>query len=466
MEKVIVILCDTLRAKSLPHYGNERNTLPQLGRIIEEDFIVYKRAYAPSPWTIPSHLSLFTGLYPSQVMENRRSSRLSPNFITLADLFKDSGFKTSALIANGFLSDRFGYNKGFDGFFQVWLPVPEEKETLLYLGGTSTGNFEKILRLLKLLGTEDNKMDILKGLRQKIYKRFIRIYKDATPSTNRVMNLLKQHISGNSAERLFCFVNLMQTHEKYNPPSLTRYRFGRHNAEHENHYKKKIPADHYVVKPFSKEFFEYLKLRYEEEVLYLDIVISDFIRFLKTHNLYDDTTIIITSDHGEQFGENGRYAHTFSVYEPVIRIPLYIKWGGNSENNIKVDDKLVMLQDLYSTFINLLNHWQPCPESSVDLTSSCERSWILSQFPDMSYNIKSCQKKRQSFSIKEIGLEEDSLIAYVFDDWIKIIENGSSVLCYDLKIDPDEKNPYLISAEYREMIEKIKISIHNTIDKK
>ena len=44
MEKVIVILCDTLRAKSLPHYGNERDTLPQLARIIEEDFVVYKRA--------------------------------------------------------------------------------------------------------------------------------------------------------------------------------------------------------------------------------------------------------------------------------------------------------------------------------------------------------------------------------------------------------------------------------------
>src|SRR4030065_2557586 len=136
MEKVIVILCDTLRAKSLHHYGNERDTTPNLTRMIEEDFVVYKRAYAPSPWTIPSHLSLFTGLYPSQVMENRRSFRLNPNFITLADLFKDSGYKTLALIANGFLSDRFGYNKGFDRFLQLWLPEPGEKEIVLGLGGS------------------------------------------------------------------------------------------------------------------------------------------------------------------------------------------------------------------------------------------------------------------------------------------------------------------------------------------
>ena len=460
MEKVIVILCDTLRAKSLPHHGNERNTLPQLARIIEKDFIVYKRAYAPSPWTIPSHLSLFTGLYPSQVMENRTSFRLNPDFITLADLFKDSGYKTFALIANGFLSDRFGYNKGFDRFLQLWLPEPGEKEIVLGLGGSN--DFEKLFKLVQLIIMGDNKKTIFKGVRQMMYRRLRKIFKDATYSTNRAMNLLKQHILENSAQRLFCFVNLMQTHEIYNPPPLTRNKFIRYNAKYEDYYKKlsgTSAAHHYAVEPFSKEFLEYLKLRYEEEILYLDIVISDFIQFLKKNNLYDESTIIITSDHGEQFGENGRFAHSFSVYEPVIRIPLYIKWGGNSEKNSKVDDRLVMLQDLYSTFITLLNHYQPCPESSIDLTSSNRRPWILSQFPDMSHNIKSCQKKRPTFSIKEIGLDGDNLTACVFDDWIKIIENGSKVLCYDLKNDSDEKKPYPVSVERIKTLEKIKTLI-------
>ena len=342
----------------------------------------------------------------------------------------------------------------------MWLPDPEEQEILLYLKGNN--KFEKLFNLLQLIITEDNKKNLFRSTRQKIYRKFRKISKDATYSTNRAMSLLKQHILDNSAKRLFCFVNLMQTHEKYNPPPLTRNKFIRHSAKYEDYYKKlsgTSAAHYYAVEPFSKEFLEYLKLRYEEEILYLDIVISDFIRFLKKHTLYDESAIIITSDHGEQFGENGRFAHEFSVYEPVIRIPLYIKWAGKSENNTKVDDRLVMLQDLYSTFINLLNYWQPCPESSIDLTSSYERSWILSQFPDMSHNIKSCQKKRQTFSIKEIGLEEDSLTAYVFDDGMKTIENDSKVLCYDLKNDPDEEKPFLISAEYREMIEKIKISI-------
>jgi arylsulfatase A-like enzyme len=328
---------------------------------------------------------------------------------------------------------------------------------VLDLGGNNY--FEKLFKLVQLIIMKDNKKTILKGARQSIYKNFRKISKDATCSTNRAMSLLKQHILDNSAKKLFCFVNVMQTHEKYNPPPLTRNKFIKDSAKYEDYYKKKTPVDYYAVEPFSREFLEYLKLLYEEEILYLDIVISDFIQFLKKYALYDESIIIITSDHGEHFGENGRFAHEFSVYEPVIRIPLYIKWNGNSENNSKIDNRLVMLQDLYSTFINLLNHWQPCPESSIDLTSSYERSWILSQFPDMSHNIKSCQKKRQTFSIKDIGLEEDRLTAYVFDDGTKTIENGSKVLCYDLKNDPDEEKPYPAPAKYINVMKGIKDKI-------
>lgn len=454
MEKVIIILCDALRAKSLPHYGNERNTIPNLLPIIDKDFVVYNRAYTPSPWTIPSQLSLFTGLYPTQVMETRTSFHLNAIFITLAELFKDSGYKTCTLSTNGLISKKFGYNKGFDQFLQMWLPDPKEEDMLFDL--KANNDFERLLKLFRLIITEDNKGNLLRGIKQKAYNRFRNIFNDSTPSTNKTMKLLRQHILEDKNQKLFYFVNLMQTHEKHNPPPCTRNRFVKYNAEYEKYYKKKMVHDHYTIEPFNKEFLEYLKSLYEEEILYLDLVISDFIQFLKENILYDDSTIIITSDHGEQFGENGCYAHSFSVYEPVIKIPFYIKWPGKSENNNKVRDELVMLQDIYSTFLNLLNHWQPPPDSSVDLNSSNKRSWILSQFPDMSHNIRGCLKKRQTFSIKEIGLEEDSLTAYIFNDGTKIIENGSRVLCYSLKNDPDEERPYPISTENRRIMEGIK----------
>lgn len=457
MEKVIIILCDTLRAKSLPHYGNQRNTTPNLRSIINSEFTVYKRAYAPAPWTTPSHLSLFTGLYPSQVLETREAVQLNPVFKTLSELFKDSGYKTFAFITNAIVSKGLGFGKGFDRFLQLWLPDPDGEEILFSLQGNN--RFEKLLTLCRLLASGDSRSDTLKGLRENMYKLFRSIPADATPSTNRAIKLLKQCLSEYSGQKLFCFVNLMQTHNKYNPPRATRNKFVRYNIKHERYYNNKIPLDHYAIEPFSEELIEYFKLRYEEEVLYLDIVIADFIQFLKDNKLYDGCTLVFTSDHGEHFGEKGHVAHCFSVYEPLIKIPLYVKWAGRADNNNKVENRLVMLQDLYSTFINLLNHWHPCPDSSVDLTSSSSRSWALSQLPDMSANIKGCREKRQSFSIKEIGLEADSLSAYIFNDDTKIIENGTKTSAYNLKNDPDESRPSSPPIEYIEEIKLIKKNI-------
>jgi arylsulfatase A-like enzyme len=455
MDRVIIILCDTLRAKSLPHYGSKRNTLPKLSSIIEKDFIVYKRAYAPAPWTVPSHLSLFTGLYPVQVMETKTSFYLNESFKTLSELFKDSGYRTAGFSSNALISRKFGFDRGFDRFFQMWLPDPEEDDVMLDLKGRN--DLERMKKLLVMIVRGEDKQRLFKGIRQKVYKRYRNdIFKDATPATERSFKLLKEEVIKNRKVKSFYFLNLMETHEKHNPPPSTRNIFVKDNIRLERYYKDKKFADHYAVERFSEELLSYLELLYDEEILFLDMIISDFIRFLKENKLYDETTIIITSDHGEQFGEHGHYTRTFSVYEPVIRIPLYIKWPGKSENDCKVKNEMVMLHDLYSTFLKLLNHWSQCPESSMDLNSSERRSWIVSQFPDMSHDIIACKQKRQSFSVKELGLEEESLIAFVFDDGTKIIENGNKVLCYNLERDPNEKEPYPISTKQQELIKRIK----------
>lgn len=423
--------------------------------LIDKDFIVCSRAYAPAPWTVPSLLSLFTGLYASEAMESKTSFQLNGIFKTLSDLFKDSGYRTAGFSANSLISRKFGFDRGFDRFFQMWLPDPEGDDT--FLDFDADNNFERLLKLYKLVITGKNKRRLLKGIRQKLNKKFINdIYKDATRSTGKSMKMLKQDIEKNNYQKSFYFLNLMQTHEKYNPPACTRNIFVKDKAEHENYYKVRRYQDHYAVEPFSEELLKYLELLYDQEILYLDLAISDLFYFLKDRGLYDKSLIILTSDHGEQHGEHGHYTHVFSVYEPVIKIPLYIKWPGRSDNNDKTRGELVMLQDLYSTFLNLLNHWHPCPNSSIDLNSSHKRSWIISQLPDMSHDIKRCLKERQTFSVKELGLEEENLTAYVYDDGIKIIENGSKILCYNLRNDPEEIEALPISSENREKIKRIK----------
>jgi arylsulfatase A-like enzyme len=454
MKKVVIILCDTLRAKSLPHYGNVRNTLPKLSPVIDKEFVVYSRAYAPAPWTIPSHLSLFTGLYPSQVMEEKTSFYLNDIFTTLSDMFKYSGYSTAAFSSNELISRKFGFDRGFDRFFQMWLPNPEEYDMFLDL--RADNDLERLMKLSRMIISERDKRKLFNGIRQKLYKRLVNsIFKDSTLSTNKTFRLLKDDIYSNRDKKSFYFLNLMQTHEKHNPPACTRNVFVKDNRKHERYYRDKKFIDHYAGERFSDELLQYLELMYDEEILYLDMEISGFIDVLKENSLYDETTIILTSDHGEQFGEHGHYTRTFSVYEPVIKIPFYIKWAGEAENKSKVKNEMVMLHDLYSTFLNLLNHWHPCPDSSIDLNSSDKRLWIISQFPDMSHDIMACQQKRESFSVNEIGLEDDSLTAFVLDDGTKVIKNGDKVSCYDLARDSEEENGFPISNEQQEMIHSI-----------
>jgi arylsulfatase A-like enzyme len=455
-EQVILILCDTLRAKSLIHYGNERDTTPNLNPIIERDFTVYSRAYSPGPWTPPAHLSLFSGLYPSQVMESNVSYNLNPVFTTMADLFSDSGYKTFAISSNAIVSKKLGYEKGFSNFIQLWLPDPHADELSFRLSGTN--KLQKVASLLSHLASRDMRMTAIRGLRENYYKKHHSVLNDATPFTDKAIRILKKIIGENRNEKLFCFVNLLQTHNRYNPPPMARNIFVRDNKAYETSLKTRLQMEHYTLEPFSEEYIEYCKLLYEEEILYLDKVLSGLIEFLKETGTYESSTLIITSDHGEHFGENGHIAHTFSVFEPLIRIPLYIKWSEKYKRGNHSDSRLVMLQDIYSTFISLLDHWHPCPESSYDLFSSTKRKWIISQL-DMSSTVDTYRRRYPDFSLDRVGLKHDLLNAYVLDDGIKLIENGDTIMAYNLEADPGESIPFAPHEKYIHILDAIKKDI-------
>lgn len=452
-EKVIIILCDSLRAKSLPYYGSERNTTPRLDPFIKEDFTVYKRAYAPGIWTPPSHISLFTGLYPSQAMEFVTSSDLSGVFTTMAELFRDSNYSTCMISSNSIISKKLGYGKGFDTFLQLWLPDPAAEEQLFSLKGDN--RFEKLMTLLGLLADSRTRAGALKGVRENRFKKKKNVLEDTTHFTDMAMSLLKKYISENSEEMAFCFLNLLQTHNRYNPPDATRNTFVRYDEAAEAFLRDNPQMEHYAVRRFPDEVIEYTRALYEEEILYLDIVISDFIDFLKETGQYDSTTLVITSDHGEHFNEHGHIAHGFSVYEPLIKIPLLIKWPGKDENRDKDFEGLVMLQDLYSTFVNLLDHWQPPPESSIDLKSSEKRGWALSQL-DMHSTLMAYKDRHPSFSLESLGLHDEKLTAYILENGKKIIENGKERFCVDLESDPDEEMPQALTPEEHSIADGIR----------
>ena len=117
-QRVILISIDTLRADHLSLYGYPRRTSPLLDAFAEQA-VVFDDVSAPSPWTLPAHASLFTGLYPRTHRLSSHERRLRARFRGLAEILSDHGFHTAAVVNSYYLSRRFGLDRGFRDFVYV-----------------------------------------------------------------------------------------------------------------------------------------------------------------------------------------------------------------------------------------------------------------------------------------------------------------------------------------------------------
>jgi len=172
-------------------------------------------------------------------------------------------------------------------------------------------------------------------------------------------------------------MNIMQTHHYYNAPKKFRGAFGtpKKHLNFNNCFIENYCGDALHL----KQSIEYWKTRYDEEVLFLDSALSSFYEELKRAGLLKNTMFIITSDHGELFGEMGHFMHKFSTYNSITHIPLMIKFAENVCTHGNFDDRITQLNDLFSTILDILELPFPKPVSSFSLLSSEKRRYAIAQ---------------------------------------------------------------------------------------
>lgn len=279
--RLILISLDTLRADHLALYGYGRPTSPQLERFATQA-TRYTRAQAAAPWTLPSHASLFTGLHPYEhgartwPMEqlsalakdgwkpNNNVGPLAPERVTLAEVLRSEGYATGAVVANlAFLDPNFGIAQGFDHYDQKRGPVEDLNR-----------------RALEWLDA--------RGANQ--------------PS--------------------FLFINYMDTHRPYN----TRPREGFESAStYGNALARVAPL---VLTPGAEVPADLLQAcvdQYDLAIANLDAGLGELFDALRERGLFEDSLIIITSDHGEFLGEKALIEHSKDVYQGALHVPLLVK---------------------------------------------------------------------------------------------------------------------------------------------
>lgn len=309
---VLLIVCDSLRKDIMQIYGGEAKT-PNLIKL-KEDAVVYDNAIAPSPWTFPSHVSLFTGLYLNEhkVHETEKDKLLDLTKFNLdlkterlAEYLSDKGYNTLGISNNPMVSVQTAFDIGFHNFFMVD-PFPISKEDPIFLEAKRIGASPKEIAMKLIKQGKFGKIIEFAKLRQreKLISRVINFPLDkGAELTNKMLS------NGNWESKFFRFINFLEVHEPYR-----------------NYNSKEVWDNVTGIKKISQKSVYNIRKEYIAEMEYLDEQIGNLISTLKKAGKYDDTMIIITSDHGQAINEHGYMLHSTYLYDELIRIPLIIKY--------------------------------------------------------------------------------------------------------------------------------------------
>jgi len=297
---VVLVSLDTLRPDHLGCYGYGRPTSPHMDALAEES-VLFRRAYAPSPWTLPSHVSMLTGLSTPHHGVAQPESRMDPAILTLADMLRREGFFCAAFTGGGFLSPRYGFSKGFDFYSET------------------EGGFEFV------------------------------------DSAQRVAASACRWLENRGDRRFFLFLHTYQIHDPYSSPSPYNRMFLPEGAEWDKLDTLTFFKDYLAYRPLSEAQRQNIISLYDAEVRTTDDqLIKPLVETLKRLGLYERTLLILTSDHGEEFYEHGAWLHSRQLYEESIRIPLLIKFPAGRFKGRKVEGT-VRLTDVMPTILDILD---------------------------------------------------------------------------------------------------------------
>lgn len=269
---ILLISIDTLRADHLSGYGYARSTSPNMDRLAEQG-VLFETAIAQAPWTLPSHMSIFTGLYASRHRVTAPEYRLGQEFTTLAEILGAHGYVTAAFTGGAFVSRRYGY-QGFDLF-----KSKEERAEL---------------------------------------------------TLRKAMDWLRT----DSSKPFFLFFHTYEVHSPYDPPAGYDVYSDKGYAGIVD-VKGHLGAYYKEIRPrMTAEDCQYVIDKYDGEIFYVDAILGQLFRELEDMGIDQQMVIVLTSDHGEDLScekQEHRRGHLIGhdrLYDSVVRIPLIIKAPG------------------------------------------------------------------------------------------------------------------------------------------
>ncbi|MDX1991051.1 MAG: sulfatase [bacterium] len=334
---VLLIILDTTRRDRLSSYGYPRQTSPHFDTFAQKATL-FERAIAPAQWTVPSHASMFTGVYPSTHQLTQAGERLSGSYPTLAEILQVEGYRTAAFCNNplvGVLDN--GLQRGFGEFYNYAGAAPNRPDDL-HKSQVRKAVARRWRRFASRVSNTFAHSDwmfrtALHPRFAPLWTRYINYKGDTARSIDDLIGVFSQHRAGGRQQPLFAFLNLMGAHMPYHPPQDYLDRFAPEISRDPAalRFMRSFNADAARwASPTDPPLTEWQQAVidgfYTAEVAYQDYHLGRLLNMLRTSGALDDTLVLITADHGEGHGDHQFFGHSFVVYQELVHVPLAIHY--------------------------------------------------------------------------------------------------------------------------------------------
>ncbi len=342
---IVMIVLDTQRADRLGCYGYRRPISPNLDAFAEKS-VLFERAVSPAQWTIPSHASFFTGLYPTahQVIQSTHS--LGKDRPHLVELLRHNGYDTIGFCNNplvGVLNN--GLKRGFQTFYNYGgaIPtLPKSQSRLPYPFNRLMEAYTQFLRRISypiqnFFSQSDLAFSL--SLHARLTPLWTQLARFKGQNARSVADVCQFLTERRRRQPLFLFLNLMETHlpftppprfvEKWAPDMVTSEGKETMNRWNRESYRWGAPLE----RPHSPLEARLLSDMYDAEVAYQDDYLQPLLSLL---NRRENTATFVVSDHGDGLGEHGFMGHAFVAYQELTHVPLIWHWEGRLPASARV----------------------------------------------------------------------------------------------------------------------------------
>jgi arylsulfatase A-like enzyme len=334
---VVVWLIDTLRADHLSAYNPKTDVkTPNLDAFAKEA-AVFTRASVQGNSSLPSSASIFSSMYPSAHGVVTQSAKLPKDATMFGEAMASTGARAGLFSSNGYVSNSWGFARGF-----------AKEHNPIRAGGRS----------------------------------------EAEHLWGEAKEWMKAELEKDADARLFVYLNTSDPHVPYDPPAddLALYHSGGGKGRVSPRGTGELLHELAGGKlELNAGEHAYMRALYKGEITYNDRIFGQMLADLKELGVRDEAMIAVTSDHGEEFGEYGRYGHGISANQELVDVPLIIGFGGWTAGGRRVE-RAVELLDLFPTLAAAFGAKLPEGLQGEDLGAAARGEEAWHPTPSIAYH--------------------------------------------------------------------------------